>query len=90
MAKYVIERDLPGAGRLTPAQLRDISRKSCGVLQEMGSGIQWMQSYVTADKLYCIYIAENEAQVRRHAEKGGFPCGGVARVSAVIDPATAD
>jgi len=90
MAKYVIERDLPGAGRLTPAQLRDISRKSCGVLQEMGSGIQWMQSYVTADKLYCIYIAENEAQIRLHADKGGFPCGGVARVSTVIDPATAD
>lgn len=90
MPRYVIERDLPGAGKLSASDLHDISRKSCGVLQKMGPTIQWEHSYVTGDKIYCIYIAENEADVRRHAEMGGFPVSRVEQVSSVIDPITAE
>jgi len=90
MPRYVIERDLPGAGKLSASDLHDISRKSCSVLQKMGPTIQWEHSYVTGDQIYCIYIAENEADVRRHAEMGGFPVSRVEQVSSVIDPITAE
>jgi hypothetical protein len=90
MPKYVIERELPGAGKLTPKELKDISQKSCGVLGTMGPQIQWLQSYVTGDKVYCVYIAANEAMVREHAQKGGFPANRVSEVKSVIDPTTAE
>jgi hypothetical protein len=89
MPKFVIERDLPGAGKLSPAELQAVSQKSCGVLRNMGPQIQWVHSYVTDDKIYCVYIAENEAQVREHAAQGGFPANRVSEVRAVIDPTTA-
>ncbi len=90
MPKFVIEREIPGAGNLSAQELRGISQKSCGVLQEMGTQIQWIQSYVTNDKIYCVYIAENEAMVREHAQKGGFPANLVAEVKSVIDPTTSE
>ena len=90
MPKYLIEREIPGAGDLSPADLKAISQKSCGVLGEMGPRIQWIQSYVADDKIYCVYIAENEAMVREHAEKGGFPANVVTKVATIIDPTTAD
>ncbi len=90
MPKYVIERDIPGAGRLTPEQLKAISQTSCGVLQGMGPRIQWLHSYVTGDKVYCLYIAPDEATVREHAAQGGFPANRVSEVAAVIDPTTAE
>lgn len=90
MPKYVIERVIPGAGQLTPEQLTGISQTSCGVLNTMGPQIQWLQSYVTADKIYCIYIAPNEEMVREHARRGGFPANSVAAVTAIIDPTTAE
>lgn len=90
MPKYVIEREIPGAGKLTPAELKGISQTSCGVLGTMGPQIQWLQSYVTDNKIYCVYIAPNEATVREHAAQGGFPANSVARVSTVIDPTTAE
>ena len=90
MPKYVIERDLPGAGALTPEQLRGVSQKSCSVLGRMGPQIQWVQSYVTADKIYCVYIAASEDLVRQHAAEGGFPVNRVSEVRAVIDPTTAE
>lgn len=90
MPKYVIERDIPGAGKLSAAELKAISQKSCGVLSEMGPQIQWLQSYVTGDKVYCVYIAPNEKAVREHAERGGFPANRVSAVTAVIDPTTAE
>jgi hypothetical protein len=90
MPKYVIERDLPGAGALSAEDLIGISQKSCSVLEEMGPKIQWVQSYVTADKIYCIYIAPNEQMVRDHALKGGFPANRISAVSKVIDPTTAE
>ncbi len=90
MPKFVIEREIPGAGNLSAQELRGISQKSCGVLQEMGTQIQWVQSYVTGDKIYCVYIAENEAMVREHAQKGGFPANLVAEVKSVIDPTTSE
>lgn len=90
MPKYVIERDIPGAGNLSAADLAAISQKSCGVLQGMGPQIQWVQSYVTADKVYCVYIAPNEALVREHARQGGFPANRVSEVTAIIDPTTAE
>lgn len=90
MPKYVIERELPGAGNLSPQELQGISQTSCGVLQELGPQIQWVQSYVTSDKIYCIYIAPNEEIVREHARQGGFPANSVAQVMAVIDPTTAE
>jgi len=90
MPKFVIEREIPGAGKLSADDLHAISQKSCGVLKEMGPQIQWVQSFVTDDKVYCVYIAEDEAAVRRHAEQGGFPANSIARVRAVIDPTTAE
>jgi hypothetical protein len=90
MPKYIIERDIPNAGALTPEQLQGISEKSCGVLRSMGPQIQWVQSYVTDDKVYCVYIAPNEASVREHAEKGGFPANRISEVKTVIDPTTAE
>jgi hypothetical protein len=90
MPKYVIERDIPGAGKLSAADLHGISAKSCGVLQKMGPTIQWVQSYVTDDKVYCVYIAPNEDMVREHAKLGGFPANRISRVHEIIDPTTAD
>jgi hypothetical protein len=88
--KYVIEREIPGAGDFTAEDLKGISQKSCGVLDELGTSIQWIQSFVTADKIYCIYRAANEDLVLRHAEQGGFPANSVARIHATIEPATAE
>jgi hypothetical protein len=90
MPKFVIEREIPEAGKLSPEQIQAISQKSCGVLREMGPQIQWVQSYVTDDKIYCIYIAPNEAAVREHAQRGGFPANRVSRIRTVIDPTTAE
>ena len=90
MPKYVIERDLPGAGKLSPQDLKGISQTSCGVLDELGPKIQWQESYVTDDKIYCIYIAPNEDLVREHARKGGFPATRVSEVRAMIDPVSAE
>lgn len=90
MPRFVIERDIPGAGNLTPDELRAISRKSCSVLRGMGPEIQWVQSFVTGDKIYCVYIAPNEEAVREHASRGGFPANRVSQVMAVIDPVTSE
>jgi hypothetical protein len=90
MPKYLIEREIPGAGKLSDEELQGISQKSCGVLQKMGPRIQWVQSYVTDDKIYCVYIAPDEAAVREHAAQGGFPANRVSRISRVIDPTTAE
>ncbi|MBS1853455.1 MAG: DUF4242 domain-containing protein [Acidobacteria bacterium] len=90
MPKYVIERELPGAGALTLEQLQAVSQTSCGVLQNLGPQIQWVQSYVTGDKIYCIYIAPNEELIRKHAQQGGFPANKISEVKAVIDPTTAE
>jgi hypothetical protein len=87
---YVIEREIPGAGDLTPDDLKGISQTSCGVLTKMGSEIQWLHSYVTGDKIYCVYTAPNEEMVREHANQGGFPANSVSLVSTVIDPSTAE
>lgn len=90
MPKYVIERNIPGAGKMSAAELRGASQKSCGVLSGMGPEIQWVQSYVTGDKIYCVYIAANEDMVRAHADKSGFPANSIAEVAAIIDPTTAE
>ncbi|GAA4319577.1 DUF4242 domain-containing protein [Flaviaesturariibacter amylovorans] len=90
MPKFLIERELPGAGQLSGEQLQAISQTSCGVLRELGPRIQWIQSYVTDDKIYCVYIAPDEATVRAHAEKGGFPANRINRISTIIDPTTAE
>jgi hypothetical protein len=90
MKTYVIEREIPNAGKLTPEQLKAISQTSCGVLKEMGPSIQWVHSYVTGNKIYCIYKAENEELIREHAKKGGFPANSIAEVGSVISPATAN
>jgi hypothetical protein len=90
MPKYVIERDLPGAGKLNSEQLRAISQKSCSVLNTLGPEIQWIHSYVTADKIYCIYRAPNEQMIREHARQGGFPANKISEVSTVIEPSTAE
>jgi hypothetical protein len=90
MPKYVIERDIPGAGNLSAQELKGISQKSCTVLGGMGPQIQCLQSYVTADKVYCVYIAPNEAMVREHARQGGFPANRVSEVKSIIDPTTAE
>jgi hypothetical protein len=90
MPKYVIEREIPGAGKLSSADLKAISQKSCGVLKNMGPQITWLHSYVTGDKIYCIYIATNEAAVREHARQGGFPANRVSEVATIIDPTTAE
>ena len=90
MPRYVIEREIPGAGKLSPQELQAISQKSCSVLDQLGPKIQWVQSFVTGDKIYCVYIASNEQLVREHARQGGFPANSVAEVKAIIDPTTAE
>ncbi|PYV51897.1 MAG: DUF4242 domain-containing protein [Acidobacteria bacterium] len=90
MPKYVIERDLPGAGKLTADQLRGVSQKSCSVLNQLGPDIQWIHSYVTADKIYCLYRAPNESMIREHAKQGGFPANKISEVTSVIEPTTAE
>jgi len=90
MPKYVIEREIPGAGDFTGADLKEIAQKSCGVLDTLGTSIQWMQSYVTADKIYCVYRAADQGLVQQHAEKGGFPADSIAEVRAMIEPVTAE
>ena len=90
MPQFVIERAIPGLGALKPAEMQSISQKSCGVLHDLGPDVQWVHSYVTADKMYCIYRAANEELVREHARRGGFPANSVAQVTSVIDPTTAE
>jgi hypothetical protein len=90
MPKYIIEREIPGAGKMTAEQLKSISQTSCGVLSKMGPQIQWVHSYVTDNKIYCVYNAPNEEMVREHAKQGGFPANSVSRVSTIIDPTTAE
>jgi len=90
MPKFIIEREIPNAGALSAQDLQGISQKSCGVLSAMGPKIQWLESYVTDDKVYCVYIAPDEATVREHAEKGGFPANRISQVRTIIDPTTAE
>jgi hypothetical protein len=90
MPKFVIERNIPGVGKLTQAELIGVSQKSCGVLKQMGPQVQWVESFVTDDKIYCVYIAPDEASVREHATMGGFPANSVAQVRRMIDPTTAE
>jgi len=90
MPKYLIEREIAGAGKLTPEQLQGISQKSCGVLKKLGPQIQWLESYVTDDKVYCVYIAPDEAAVREHAKQGGFPANRISEIKRMIDPTTAE
>ena len=90
MPKYVIEREVPGAGKLTPEELRDISAKSNKVISSLGPEIKWLQSYVTGDKVYCVYLAPDEATIREHAKRGGFPANRISAVRRMIDPATAE
>ena len=90
MPKYVIEREIPGAGKLSAAELHGIAQKSCGVLKDMGPQIQWLHSYVTDDKIYCVYIAPNEEAVRQHATQGGFPANRISAIRRMIDPTTAE
>ena len=90
MPRFVIEREIPGAGKLTPEQLQGVADKSCTVLHEMGPDIQWQQSFVTDDKIYCVYIAPDEKTVREHAKRGGFPANRVSEVRNMIDPTTAE
>ena len=90
MPKYVIERELPGAGDLSPAELQGISQKSNEVLDAMAGRVQWLHSYVTDDKIFCVYIADNEASVKEHADAGGFPANNICRVGTVIDPTTGE
>ena len=90
MPKYVIEREIPGAGNLTPQDLQAMSKKSCSVLRQMGPQIQWVQSYVTDDKVYCVYIAPNQEAVREHARQGGFPANRISQVREIIDPITSE
>jgi len=90
MPKFVIEREIPGAGKFTPEQLQGVAGKSCDVLHAMGPDIQWLQSYVTDDKIYCVYIAPDENTVREHAKRGGFPANRVSQVRTMIDPTTAE
>ena len=90
MPKYVIEREIPDAGKMSPEQLQGVSQKSCSVLRNLGPQIQWIESYVTDNKLYCVYIAPNEEMIRMHAQQGGFPANQISEVRAVIDPTTAE
>ena len=90
MPKYVIEREIPGAGNMSPQELQSVSQKSCSVLQNLGPQIQWLHSYITGDKIYCIYIAPNEEMVREHAQQGGFPANRISEIKTVIDPTTAE
>jgi hypothetical protein len=89
MRRYIIEREIPGAGKMTPDQLQGVSQKSCDVLKKLGPQIQWVQSYVTGDKVYCVYLAPNEEIIREHARQGGFPANRVSEVTTIIDPTTA-
>jgi hypothetical protein len=90
MPKYIIEREIPGAGDLSREQLQTISQKSCSVLQNLGPQIQWVESYVTADKVYCVYVAPDEGLIRKHASQGGFPANRISEIKGVIDPTTAE
>jgi len=90
MPKYVVEREVAGVGKLSPQELHAIAQKSCGVLSKLGPQIQWVHSYVTGDKIYCIYIAPNEEMVREHARQGGFPANRISEVKSMIDPTTAE
>jgi Nickel responsive protein SCO4226-like len=90
MPRYVIEREIPNAGKMSPEQLQAVSQKSCSVLRNLGPQIQWIESYVTDNKLYCVYIAPNEEMIRTHAQQGGFPANRISEVRAVIDPTTAE
>jgi hypothetical protein len=90
MPRYVIEREIPGAGSLSAEELQAVSQKSCGVLQSMGPQIQWVESFVTDDKVYCVYIAPDEESVREHARQGGFPANRISQVKTVISPVTAE
>ncbi|HLF83755.1 MAG TPA: DUF4242 domain-containing protein [Blastocatellia bacterium] len=90
MPKFVIERELPGAGNLSPKELQSLAQTSCGVLQQMGPKIQWLHSYVTGDKIYCVYIAPNEQIIREHAQQGVFPANRISEIKSVIDPTTAE
>ena len=90
MPKYVIERVVPGASKLSPLELKTLSQRSCSVLNDMGPQIQWIQSYVTDNKLYCVYVAQNEEQIHEHARRGGFPANHVAQVKTIIDPTTSE
>ncbi len=90
MPKFVIEREIPGAGKMSPADLKAISKKSCDVLDSIGPRVQWIHSYVTGDKIYCVYRAADESLVRRHAELGGFPANRISRVVSIIEPETAE
>lgn len=90
MPKYIIEREIPGAGKLTTEQLQGVSQKSCGVIRQLGQELQWVESFVTADKLYCVYLAPSEELIREHARIGGFPASRISQVLRVIDPTTAE
>lgn len=90
MPKYIIEREIPNAGQLSAEELQSISQKSCSILKHLGPAIQWVESYVTDDKVYCVYIAPNEALIREHAEQGGFPANSIRKIHARIDPTTAE
>lgn len=90
MPKFVIEREIPGAGTLTPEQLKAISQTSCGVLRELGPQIQWVQSYVTDDKIYCVYISPDEETIRKHAQMGNFPANRISQIRTIIDPTTSE
>ena len=90
MPKFLIERELPGAGQLSAGDLQGVSQKSCTILQELGPQIQWVQSYVTGDKIYCVYLAPNEDMIREHAKRGGFPANRISEITTMIDPATAE
>jgi hypothetical protein len=90
MPKYLIEREIPGAGKLSQQELQGVAQKSCGVLQRLGPQIQWVHSYVTGDKVYCVYVAPNEEMVRKHAAEGGFPANRISEILGTIDPTTAE
>ena len=90
MPRYLIEREIPGAGKLSQQELKGIAQKSCSVLNRLGSQIQWKESYVTADNIYCIYVAPNEEMVREHARQGGFPANRISEIKTMIDPSTAE
>ncbi|NOT67087.1 MAG: DUF4242 domain-containing protein [Methylophilaceae bacterium] len=90
MPKYIIERDIPNAGILSAQELQGISQKSCSILNKLGPTIQWLESYVTDDKVYCVYIAPDEATIKAHAEQGGFPANRISQIKTIIDPTTAE
>ena len=90
MPKYIIEREIPGAGKLSAGELKGIAQKSCAVLDKLGPKIQWVESYVTGDKIYCVYVAPNEQLVREHAQQGGFPANRISEIKTIIDPTTAE